>query len=83
MKGEGGNGWSPQGDRSYPRISFVPVAVTKTASGWRYFHSAGKIQASSNPKDMGLQRMPGHLSAPASRNPDKVKCPNIRIKPER
>jgi len=51
----------------------VSVAVTKTSSGWRYFHGAGKVQASSNPKDMRLQRMLGHLSALATKDPDNVK----------
>jgi spermidine synthase len=51
----------------------VSVAVTKSNQGWRFFHGAGKIQASSNPKDMRLQRMLGHLSALTARDPDKVK----------
>jgi spermidine synthase len=50
----------------------VSVAVTKTNSGWLYFHGAGKVQASSEPEDMHLQRMLGHLSALARRNPDDV-----------
>jgi spermidine synthase len=41
----------------------VSVAVTQTREGWRYFHGAGKVQASSNPEDMRLQRMLGHISA--------------------
>lgn len=41
----------------------VSVAVTKTRAGWRYFHGAGKVQASSDPQDMRLQRMLGHLPA--------------------
>jgi spermidine synthase len=51
----------------------VSVAVTKSASGWRYFHGAGKVQASSNPQDMRLQRMLGHLSVLTRPDPDKVK----------
>jgi spermidine synthase len=51
----------------------VSVAVTKTASGTRFFHGAGKVQASSLPQDMRLQRMLGHLSALACRNPDQVR----------
>ncbi len=51
----------------------VSVAVTKSTSGWRYFHGAGKVQASSDPQDMRLQRMLGHLSVLARRNPDDVK----------
>jgi spermidine synthase len=48
------------------------VAVTIDASGNRYFHGAGKVQASSRSEDMRLQRMLGHLSALACRNPDQV-----------
>jgi len=50
----------------------VSVAVTKDASGNRYFHGAGKVQASSLAEDMRLQRMLGHLSALACRNPDQI-----------
>jgi spermidine synthase len=51
----------------------VSVAVTKHTSGWLYFHGAGKVQASSHPNDMRLQRMLGHLSVLARTNPDDVK----------
>jgi spermidine synthase len=51
----------------------VSVAVTKSTSGWLYFHGAGKVQASSDPQDMRLQRMLGHLSVLARRNPDEVR----------
>ena len=52
----------------------VSVAVTKTRAGWRYFHGAGKVQASSDPQDMRLQRMLGHLAALThkTRNPESV-----------
>jgi spermidine synthase len=50
----------------------VSVAVTKTANGTRYFHGAGKVQASSLPQDMRLQRMLGHLSALACKDPRNV-----------
>ncbi len=49
------------------------VAVTRTASGTRFFHGAGKVQASSLPQDMRLQRMLGHLSALTCSDPDAVK----------
>jgi spermidine synthase len=39
------------------------VAVTMTTAGIRSFHSAGKVQASNDPRDMRLQRMLGHISA--------------------
>ncbi len=48
------------------------VAVTKWTTGVRNFHSAGKVQASSDPRDMRLQRMLGHLSALAATNPASV-----------
>lgn len=51
----------------------VSVAVTKSSAGWQYFHGAGKVQASSDPQDMRLQRMLGHLSVLAHKNPDEVK----------
>jgi predicted membrane-bound spermidine synthase len=41
----------------------VSVAVTYDPQGYRYFHGAGKVQASSNPLDMRLQRTLGHISA--------------------
>src|SRR5262249_43930726 len=48
------------------------VAVTKWTSGVRNFHSAGKVQASSDPRDMRLQRMLGHISALAHHRPESV-----------
>jgi spermidine synthase len=50
----------------------VSVAVTKTAAGVRFFHGAGKVQASSQPQDMRLQRMLGHLSVLTCGHPDQV-----------
>ncbi len=38
------------------------VAVSRTAGGVLNYHNAGKIQASSEPQDMRLQRMLGHLT---------------------
>jgi spermidine synthase len=51
----------------------VSVAVTRTAAGARFFHGAGKVQASNLPQDMRLQRMLGHLSALTCKRPDQVK----------
>lgn len=51
----------------------VSIAVTKTAAGARFFHGAGKVQASSMPHDMRLQRMLGHLSLLTGQNPDQAK----------
>jgi spermidine synthase len=38
------------------------VAVTETSTGVRNYHNAGKVQASSEPQDMRLQRMLGHFT---------------------
>lgn len=38
------------------------VAVSRGADGSLHYHNAGKIQASSLPQDMRLQRMLGHLT---------------------
>jgi spermidine synthase len=45
------------------------VAVSKLSNGVLNYHNAGKVQASSEPQDMRLQRMLGHLTTliPASR----------------
>ena len=50
----------------------VSIAVTKTKSGTRSFHGAGKVQASSDPLDMRLQRMLGHISALLHNKPESV-----------
>jgi spermidine synthase len=38
------------------------VAVSETSGGVRNYHNAGKVQASSEPQDMKLQRMLGHFT---------------------
>ncbi len=50
----------------------VSVAVTQNKKGIRSFHGAGKVQASTHPQDMRLQRLLGHLSALAHNRPEKV-----------
>jgi spermidine synthase len=50
----------------------VSVAVTVDTRGVRNFHGAGKVQASTHPQDMRLQRLLGHLSALAREKPEKV-----------
>jgi spermidine synthase len=45
------------------------VAVSETAGGVRNYHNAGKVQASSEPQDMRLQRMLGHLTHLIPKNP--------------
>lgn len=48
------------------------VAVTMRTDGVRSFHSAGKVQASNDPRDMRLQRLLGHISALAYPEPTNV-----------
>ncbi len=48
------------------------VAVSRTPSGVLNYHNAGKVQASSEPQDMRLQRMLGHITTLVPSNPAKV-----------
>ena len=48
------------------------VAVSRTPEGVLNYHNAGKIQASSEPQDMRLQRMLGHLTTLVPKNPARV-----------
>jgi spermidine synthase len=48
------------------------MAVSQTGAGMLNYHNAGKIQASSLPQDMSLQRMLGHLTTLLSPAPDNV-----------
>lgn len=48
------------------------VAVSRTPSGVLNYHNAGKVQASSEPQDMRLQRMLGHLTTLIPDNPKKM-----------
>jgi spermidine synthase len=48
------------------------IAVSQEASGVRNFHVSGKVEASSLPQDMRLQRMLGHLSALLTTRPRSV-----------
>jgi spermidine synthase len=48
------------------------VAVTERDNGVRNYHNAGKVQASSEPQDMRLQRMLGHLTTLVPSKADKV-----------
>ncbi|HEY4711833.1 MAG TPA: fused MFS/spermidine synthase, partial [Dehalococcoidia bacterium] len=45
------------------------VAVSKSATGTLAYHNSGKIQASSEPADMRLQRILGHLTTLVPENP--------------
>ena len=48
------------------------VAVSRTPGGILNYHNAGKVQASSEPQDMKLQRMLGHMTTLVPDNPAKV-----------
>ena len=54
------------------------VAVTLRTDGVRSFHSAGKVQASNDPRDMRLQRMLGHISALAYPESEKRSGGRVR-----
>jgi spermidine synthase/MFS family permease len=49
------------------------VAVSESKEGLRYFHGSGKVQASSDPRDMRLQRMLGHLTMLTRKDPGSVR----------
>jgi spermidine synthase len=48
------------------------IAVSQFSNGMRNFHVAGKVEASSEPQDMRLQRMLGHISALLDDDPKSV-----------
>jgi spermidine synthase len=48
------------------------VAVSELPGGVRNYHNAGKVQASSEPQDMRLQRMLGHMTTLIPKDPKRV-----------
>jgi len=48
------------------------LAVSQMPNGARNYHNAGKVQASSTPEDMRLQRMLGHMTTLMVRDPRNV-----------
>ena len=48
------------------------VAVSQLSDGVLNYHNAGKVQASSEPQDMRLQRMLGHLTTLVPEHPRRV-----------
>jgi spermidine synthase len=48
------------------------IVISELPGGQRYFHVSGKVEASTEPFDMRLQRMLGHISALAHRDPKSV-----------
>ena len=62
--------WAGKGDIIYAGEGMnSDVAVSRFPNGALTFHVAGKIQASSVPRDMRLQRMLGHLTTLTPRTP--------------
>ncbi len=65
--------WAGKADIVYAREGTnSSVAVSKFPNGARTFHVAGKIQASTVPRDMRLQRMLGHLTTLTVEHPRSV-----------
>ncbi len=48
------------------------VAVSRMGNGVLNYHNAGKVQASSQPQDMRLQRMLGHFTTLTPKDPKRV-----------
>jgi spermidine synthase len=48
------------------------IVISQLPGGQRYFHVSGKVEASTEPFDMRLQRMLGHISALAHPEPKSV-----------
>jgi spermidine synthase len=48
------------------------VVISQLPGGQRYFHVSGKVEASTEPFDMRLQRMLGHISALVDKDPRSV-----------
>jgi len=48
------------------------IVISQLPGGQRYFHVSGKVEASTEPFDMRLQRMLGHISALAHHDPKSV-----------
>ena len=48
------------------------IVVSELTTGARYFHVSGKVEATTEPFDMRLQRMLGHISALFAARPESV-----------
>lgn len=65
--------WVNQADFIYVGEGLnASVAVSRLSSGVLNYHNAGKVQASSEPQDMRLQRMLGHLTTIVPDRPTSV-----------
>jgi spermidine synthase len=64
--------------QSYGQVLYVgeglhsSMAVSRLPNGVLTYHNAGKVQASSSPQDMRLQRMLGHLTTLVPEHPRSV-----------
>ena len=59
------------------------VAVSRTPSGALNYHNAGKVQASSEPQDMRLQRMLGHITTLVPEEPEQGAGDRLRSRRDR
>ena len=65
--------WLGQADVIYSAEGVTAsVAVTRMPNGVLNYHNAGKVQASSEPQDMRLQRMLGHITTLVPESPSRV-----------
>jgi spermidine synthase len=65
--------WVGQNDIIYKEEGITAsVAVSRTPNGVLNYHNAGKVQASSEPQDMRLQRMLGHITTLVPKAPSRV-----------
>jgi spermidine synthase len=65
--------WVGQNEIIYAQEGLqASVAVSRTPTGILNYHNAGKVQASSEPQDMRLQRMLGHMTTLIPDNPKRM-----------
>jgi spermidine synthase len=65
--------WLGQSDVIYAEEGVTAsVAVSRMPNGVLNYHNAGKVQASSEPQDMRLQRMLGHITTLVPESPSRV-----------
>ena len=65
--------WVGQNEIIYAKEGLqASVAVSRTPTGVLNYHNAGKVQASSEPQDMRLQRMLGHMTTLIPDDPKRM-----------
>jgi spermidine synthase len=74
FQAEGRYIWSLKEDSKYPYVQegMASTVAVSEKGDQRSFHVAGKVEASTIPADMRLQRLLGHLSALAHPHPQSV-----------